>query len=72
LVVLAGEAVAEVLVLRKIFSTEPQQFMLVLRDSMKLQNTEFGAEREVRVKLRVARVSDAEIDRLFEAAKFQP
>ena len=40
-----------VLVLRKIFSTKPQQFMLVLKDPIKVQNTEFGAEAEVRTKL---------------------
>jgi hypothetical protein len=43
-----GEIMTEVLVLRKIFSTEPQQFMLVLQDAMKVQNTEFGAEGKVR------------------------
>jgi hypothetical protein len=61
--------VLEVLVLRKIFSTMPQQFMLVLKDSMKAQNTEFGGEREVRIKLQAGGISQPEIGRLFEAAK---
>ncbi|MGC2767676.1 MAG: hypothetical protein WB607_19370 [Candidatus Acidiferrum sp.] len=58
-----------VLVLRKIFSTKPQQFMLVLQDSMKVQNTEFGAEGKVRTILKAVGISQPDIEKLFEKAK---
>jgi hypothetical protein len=61
--------VIEVLVLRKIFSTMPQQFMLVLKDSMKAQKTEFGGEREIRNRLLESGISQIVIDKLFEEAK---
>jgi hypothetical protein len=64
--------VIQVVVLRKIFSTKPQQFMLVLKDSVKVQNTEFGAEREIRMKLDAGGISQPEIDKLFEDAKATP
>ncbi len=62
----------QVVVLRKIFSTKPQQFMLVLKDSVKVQNTEFGAEREIRMKLDAGGIAQPEIDKLFEDAKSTP
>lgn len=58
-----------VLVLRKIFSTKPQQFMLVLQDSMKVQNTEFGVEGQVRTILKAVGISQPDIEKLFEKAK---
>jgi hypothetical protein len=64
----AGDTVIEVLVLRKIFSTKPQQFMLVLKDAMKVQKTEFGAEGEVRTILKAVGISQPEIDKLFKNA----
>jgi hypothetical protein len=65
----AGDTVIQVLVLRKIFSTKPQQFMLVLKDPIKVQNNEFGAEAEVRTKLKALGISQPEIEKLFEQAK---
>jgi hypothetical protein len=64
--------VIQVVVLRKIFSTKPQQFMLVLEDSMGAQNTEFGAEHEIRRKLQTGGISQPEIEKLFEEAKSMP
>jgi hypothetical protein len=64
-----GEIMTRVLVLRKIFSTKPQQFMLVLQDSMKVQNTEFGAEGKVRTILKAVGISQPDIEKLFEKAK---
>jgi hypothetical protein len=64
-----GEIMTEVLVLRKIFSTKPQQFMLVLQDPMKVQNTEFGAEGKVRTILKAVGISQPDIEKLFEKAK---
>jgi hypothetical protein len=66
---LIGEIMTEVLVLRKIFSTKPQQFMLVLQDPMKVQNTEFGAEGKVRTILKAVGISQPDIEKLFEKAK---
>jgi len=57
--------VIQVVVLRKIFDTKPQQFMLVMKDAMRVQNTEFGAEREIRSKLQSGEISQPEIERLF-------
>ena len=65
----AGGTVIQVLVLRKIFSAMPQQFMLVLKDDMKVQNTEFGAEANVRTILKAVGISQPEIEKLFERAK---
>jgi hypothetical protein len=65
----AGDTVIQVLVLRKIFSAKPQQFMLVLKDPIKVQNTEFGAEAEVRTRLKTVWISQPEIEKLFEQAK---
>jgi len=65
----AGDTVIQVLVLRKIFSAKPQQFMLVLKDPIKVQNTEFGAEAEVRTILKTVGISQPEIETLFEQAK---
>jgi hypothetical protein len=59
--------VIEIVRLRKILQTKPQQFMLVLRD--KMNRTEFGAEGEVRTILKAVGVSQPEIDKLFEKAK---
>jgi hypothetical protein len=61
--------VIEVLVLRKIFNTKPQQFMLVLKDPMRAENTEFGAEGQVRTILKAVGISQPEIEKLFELAK---
>ena len=58
----------QVLVLRKIFSAKPQQFILVLKDPIKVQNTEFGAEAEVRTILKTVGISQPEIEKLFEHA----
>jgi hypothetical protein len=63
------EIMTRVLVLRKIFSTKPQQFMLVLQDSMKVQNTEFGVEGQVRTILKAVGISQPDIEKLFEKAK---
>jgi hypothetical protein len=60
--------VIEIVRLRKILQTKPQQFMLVLRD--KMNRTEFGAEGGVRTILKAVGVSQPEIDKLFEKAKF--
>jgi hypothetical protein len=60
--------VIQVLMLRKIFSTKPQQFMLVLKDPVNLQNTQFGAEREVRAILKTIGTPQPEIDELFHSA----
>jgi len=68
-VFVAGDPVIQVLVLRKIFSAKPQQFMLVLKDAAKVQNTEFGAEGEVRTILKAVGISQPEIEKLFEQAK---
>jgi hypothetical protein len=59
--------VIEIVRLRKILQTKPQQFMLVLRD--KMNKTEFGAEGEVRTILKTVGASQPEIDKLFEKAK---
>lgn len=64
----AGDTVTQVLVLRKIFSAKPQQFILVLKDPIKVQNTEFGAEAEVRTILKTVGISQPEIEKLFEHA----
>jgi hypothetical protein len=64
-----GEIMTQVLVLRRIFSTKPQQFMLVLQDPMKAQNTEFGAEGRVRTILKAVGISQPDIEKLFEKAK---
>jgi 3-deoxy-D-manno-octulosonate 8-phosphate phosphatase KdsC-like HAD superfamily phosphatase len=64
-----GDIMIEVLVLRKVFSAKPQQFMLVLQDAMKVQNTEFGAEGEVRTILKAVGISQPDIEKLFEKAK---
>jgi hypothetical protein len=64
-----GDTVIQVLVLRKIFSAMPQQFMLVLKDPMKPQNTKFGAEDDVRTILKAVGIPQPEIERLFEQAK---
>jgi hypothetical protein len=66
----AGETGIQVLVLRKILNAKPQQFMLVLRDSRKGQHTEFGPEGEVRTILNAVGISQPEIERLFQQAKF--
>lgn len=66
----AGETGIQVLVLRKILNAKPQQFMLVLRDSMKVQHTEFGAEDEVRNILKALGISQSEVEKLFQQAKF--
>lgn len=58
----------DVLVLRKIFSTQPQQFMLVLKDPVEVQKTEFGTEGEVRTILRAVGISQPEIEKLFQTA----
>jgi hypothetical protein len=60
----------QVLVLRKIFRTQPQQFMLVLKDPAKVQNTQFGAEGVVRTILNAVGISQPEIEKLFEQAKW--
>jgi len=65
---LAGDTVIQVLVLRKIFSAKPQQFMLVLKDPMRPQNTKFGAEGDVRTILKAVGMSQPEIEKLFETA----
>ncbi|MGB2662801.1 MAG: hypothetical protein WAK48_02280 [Candidatus Acidiferrum sp.] len=69
---LEGDTLIQVVVLRKIFSTMPQQFMLVLKDSMKVQNTAFGAEREIRCKLQAGGISQPDIDKLFDEANCAP
>jgi hypothetical protein len=56
----------EILKLRKILQTKPQQFSLVLKD--KVPRIEFGTEREVRTMLRSVGISEPEIDKLFEKA----
>ena len=68
-VFLAGDTVIQVLVLRKIFSAKPQQVMLVPKDPIKVQNTKFGAEAEVRTTLKAVGISPPEIEKLFEQAK---
>ena len=58
----------QVLKLRKILNTRPVQFMLILKDPMKVENTEFGAERDVRARLKTIGISQLEIDELFQSA----
>jgi hypothetical protein len=43
--------------------------MLVPKDPIKVQNTEFGAEAEVRTKLKALGMSRPEIEKLFEQVK---
>jgi hypothetical protein len=57
----------EILRLRRILQTKPQQFMLVMRD--KVNRTEFGAEDEVRKILKAVGIFQPEIDKLFVKAK---
>jgi hypothetical protein len=64
----AGNTAIQVLMLRKIFSTKPQQFMLVLKDPVNVQNTQFGAEGEVRAILKTIGTPQPEIDELFQSA----
>jgi hypothetical protein len=66
----AGETGIQVLVLRKILNAKPQQFMLVLKDSRNVQHTEFGAEGEVCNILKAVGISQPEIEKLFQQAKF--
>ncbi len=47
----------QVLKLRKILNTRPVQFMLILEDPRKVENTEFGAERDVRARLKTIGIS---------------
>lgn len=43
--------------------------MLILKDPLKIQNTEFGAEAEVRTILKAVGISQPEIEKLFKQAK---
>jgi len=43
--------------------------MLVPKDPIKVQNTKFGAEAEVRTTLKAVGISPPEIEKLFEQAK---
>ena len=58
----------QVLKLRKILNTMPVQFMLILKDPMKVENTEFGAERDIRARLKTIGILQPEIDELFQSA----
>jgi hypothetical protein len=60
----------QVLKLRRILDTKPEQFMLVLKDPMNIENTEFGAECNVRARLKTIGISQPEIDELFQSANF--